>query len=341
MPATVGVVANPASGRDIRRLVAGASVFDNAEKGNMVYRLMVGLKVAGVERVLMMPAASGLSESLNRNLRSNAASSDSQPLPELELVEMTVTHSARDTVGAVGEMVGREVSAIVVLGGDGTNRLVARHCSDVPICTLSTGTNNAFPRMREATVAGLATGLVATGQVGNDALRREKILRVGLNGNPDRDCALVDVAVSAGLFVGARALWRAGEISEIFVASASPNAVGLSSVAGLLGPIPRSASYGVHIWLTAPEEAETVLTVPLAPGLVVPVGVAETRRIEPGEVVRMAPTSGSLALDGEREIELGPDDQVEVRLDTDGPLTIDVEEVMQEAARRELLNGVL
>ena len=341
MPATVGVVANPASGRDIRRLVAGASVFDNAEKGNMVYRLMVGLKAAGVECVLMMPASSGLSESLNRNLQSNAASSDSQPLPELELVEMTVTHSARDTVEAVGAMVGRKVSAIVVLGGDGTNRLVARHCSDVPICTLSTGTNNAFPRMREATVAGLATGLVATGQVGDDALRREKILRVGLNGNPDRDCALVEVAVSARLFVGARALWRAGEISEVFVASASPNAVGLSSVAGLLGPILRSASYGLHIRLTDPEEAETVLTVPLAPGLVVPVGVAETRRIEPGEAVSIAPTSGSLALDGEREIELDPDDRVEVRLDTDGPFTIDVEEVMQEAARQDLLSGVL
>ena len=48
----VGVVANPASGRDIRRLVAGASVFDNAEKGNMVFRLMVGLGAAGLGRVL-------------------------------------------------------------------------------------------------------------------------------------------------------------------------------------------------------------------------------------------------------------------------------------------------
>jgi len=31
----------------------------------------------------------------------------------------------------------------------------------VPICALSTGTNNAFPEMRETTVAGIATGLVA------------------------------------------------------------------------------------------------------------------------------------------------------------------------------------
>ena len=37
--ATVGVIANPMSGRDIRRLVASASVFPNAEKASMVVRL--------------------------------------------------------------------------------------------------------------------------------------------------------------------------------------------------------------------------------------------------------------------------------------------------------------
>jgi hypothetical protein len=36
--ATVGVIANPMSGRDIRRLVASTSVFPNAEKASMVVR---------------------------------------------------------------------------------------------------------------------------------------------------------------------------------------------------------------------------------------------------------------------------------------------------------------
>jgi hypothetical protein len=36
--ATVGVIANPMSSRDIRRLVASASVFPNAEKASMVVR---------------------------------------------------------------------------------------------------------------------------------------------------------------------------------------------------------------------------------------------------------------------------------------------------------------
>ena len=32
----IGIIANPASGKDIRRLVAYGSVFDNAEKTNIV-----------------------------------------------------------------------------------------------------------------------------------------------------------------------------------------------------------------------------------------------------------------------------------------------------------------
>ena len=341
---TVGVIANPASGRDIRRLVSGASVFDNGEKGNMIYRFMVGLAAVGVGRVLMMPAASGLYDSLERTLRAAHRSSveEKRPMPELELVEMIVRHTARDTIDALAEMGRRSVAAVVVLGGDGTSRIVARHCDPyTPLCTLSTGTNNAFPEMREATVAGIATGLVAMGRIGNEALRREKILRVGLNGDERHDCALVDVAVNSERFVGARALWRPRNISEIVVSSARPDAVGLSSIAGLLEPTGRDAPHGLHILLVPPKGAETVLTVPLAPGLVVPVGVQEVSRIEPGETVTLAPGAGSIALDGEREIETGPSDKVEVRLDPDGPLTVDVGEAMRQAARRGLLNGAL
>jgi predicted polyphosphate/ATP-dependent NAD kinase len=333
---TVGVVANPASGRDIRRLVAGASVFDNVEKGNMVYRFMVGLGAVSVERVLMMPAASGLYDGLQRALHGHAF--ERHPLPELELVEMRLRHDARDTVEAVEKMRKQGVKAIAVLGGDGTNRVVASRCADTPICALSTGTNNAFPEVREATIAGLATGLVSTGLVTNGVLRREKILRVGLNGDPHHDCALVDVAVSSERFIGARALWKSGSVSELFVTRAAPDALGFSAVAGLLDPIPRHARHGLHLRLTKPKDADLVINVPLAPGLIMPVGVVEIRRIEPGRAVPVEPGLGSIALDGEREIERDLEDRVEVSLATEGPLTIDVAEVMRLAARRGLLS---
>ena len=42
---------------------------------------------------------------------------------------------------------------IVALGGDGTNRRIARTWPDVLLIPLSTGTNNVFPVMAEATSA--------------------------------------------------------------------------------------------------------------------------------------------------------------------------------------------
>jgi predicted polyphosphate/ATP-dependent NAD kinase len=333
---TVGVVANPASGRDIRRLVSGASVFDNAEKGSMVRRLMAGLGAAGVGRVLLMPAGDGLGASVHRGLRANR----STRLPALEELDMPLDGSWRDSERATLAMAERGVRAIVVLGGDGTHRVVSRACGDVPLCALSTGTNNCFPEVREATVAGLATGLVATGRVDGPALRRAKLLLVERPGHePDR--ALVDVAVTTARFTGARALWRPQDAREIVVTFARAGAVGLSAVAGMLDPVPRDAPHGLHVRLAPLEEAETVLTVPLAPGLVVPVGIEGVSRVGPGETVELAPTVGSVALDGEREIEIGPKDAVEVSLDPDGPLTIDVGAAMREAARLGLLNGTL
>ncbi|MBP2666785.1 MAG: kinase, partial [Firmicutes bacterium] len=39
----VGIIANPASGKDIRRLVAYGTIFDNQEKANIVRRLILSL----------------------------------------------------------------------------------------------------------------------------------------------------------------------------------------------------------------------------------------------------------------------------------------------------------
>jgi predicted polyphosphate/ATP-dependent NAD kinase len=331
----VGIVANPAAGRDIRRLVAGASVFGNADKANMVLRVLAGLGAAGVTRALMMPAAGGLSAALERQLRARASyGSDphAAPFPSVEDLAMPLTGTAADSAAAVRLMRRAGVAAIVVLGGDGTHRVVAQACGDVPLCALSTGTNNAFPEMREATVAGLATGLVATGRGGDGALRRELALAVEREAG-DPELALVDVVASGRRFVGARALWRSSEVSELVVAFADPSAIGFSAVAGQLHPLPRGSGRALHVRLTDDlERAETALRVPLAPGLLADVGVAGFRVLELGEPIAAAPAAGCLALDGEREIEPRTGERVTVR-PVPGPLTIDVEAVMRHAAR--------
>jgi predicted polyphosphate/ATP-dependent NAD kinase len=311
----VGIVANPASGRDIRRLVAGASVFGNPEKAGMVFRVLAGLRAAGVEHALMMPASDGLSVTLHRMF---TAHRDTR-LPRFEELEMRLTGTALDTTRAVEAMVAAGVAAIVVLGGDGTHRVVAKACGDVPLCALSTGTNNAFPEMREATVAGLAAGLVATGRA--SALRREPALEVEVDGA--KDLALVDLAVSTERFIGARALWRGDSITELFVTHARPSAVGLSAIAGMLAP----GATGVHVKLGGKPS----LRVPLAPGLITEVGVTGYRLLQLGEPVPVSPALGCLALDGEREIERTAHERVIVRL-IDGPRRIDIDAVMYEAA---------
>src|SRR5690242_17733874 len=332
--ATVGIIANPASGRDIRRLVAGASVFGNADKAGMVFRLLAGLGAAGVERVLMLPAADGLSVTLRRHLHARhtvPAFATAGPFPDLEELDVELDGTARDSAVAVERMVQVGVRAIVVLGGDGTHRVVARACGDVPLCALSTGTNNAFPEMRETTVAGIATGLVATGRAGDGALRREAALRVETAGGAS-DLALVDVAVSRERFVGARALWRPDDVSELFVTFANPSAVGLSAVAGALQPLERGGGRGLHVrFAHDPAQAARTVHVALAPGLVVGVPVSEHRVLELDEVVALAPGPGTIALDGEREIERRAGGEATVRL-VRGPLTIDVDAVMRSSA---------
>lgn len=328
--AVVGIVANPASGRDIRRLVAGASVFGNADKAGMAFRALIGLGAAGVRRALMMPAADGLGTALERQLRGHAGAPGRPPLPELEVLPQRLSGTAADTTRAVEAMCAAGVEAIIVLGGDGTHRVVAKACGDTPICALSTGTNNAFPELREATVAGLAVGLAATGRGGPQALRQEAALAVeGPSG--DADLALVDVTVTGERFVGARALWHGDTLREVVVTMGDPAAVGLSALAGLLAPFERGSGHGLHIRLArAPGDAELVLDVPLAPGLVTPVAVAGFRSLKLGDTVALS-AQGALALDGEREIELPPGATARVRL-VPGPARIDLDAVMRHHA---------
>jgi predicted polyphosphate/ATP-dependent NAD kinase len=314
--------------------VAQASVFPIAEKRNMITRAFSALGAAGVDQVLLMPDGAGLTHRIVRALK--APRTDGQLWPRIDFVDIEPEDTPDDTLKAVSLMVEAGVGAIIVLGGDGTNRLVARVAGDVPLVSLSTGTNNVFPAVREATIAGLAAGLVATGRVPiEQACLRNKALRLEVNDTP-RDLALVDLCVSDELFVGSKALWRAEGLDQLFVSFAEADAIGLSAIAGLMRPVSRRAPFGLRLDLCAPERAPRVVAAPIAPGIIVEVGIEAVAPLAAGDATPLRLARGVIALDGEREVEFAPADKVVVRLAEDGPLSVDIERTMMLAAQNSL-----
>lgn len=329
----LGIVANPMSGRDIRRLVARASVFPNAEKVNMVLRLVEAAGAVGVETVHVSTDTMGVAAGVLRE--STRRRADASRWPKLEFSEPDALHgTAADTRAHVRRMAERGAGTIVVLGGDGTVRAAAPALGEIPVLPLSTGTNNAFPEMWEATVAGTAAALVATGRSGDDGTYRAKALTVAAGERTE--VALVDVCVNTALHVGSRALWEVATLRELYCTFGEPHAIGLSSVAGQVRPTARRDPGGVRIALDV--DAEHRVLAPIAPGVLTPVGIAAVDDLRPDEPVTSAVTGGTVAVDGEREIEFGPRHRVTVTLRHDGPRVVDVRAVLAVAARDGLLS---
>jgi len=323
---TVGIIANPAAGKDIRRLVAQGRVVSNQEKANILRRVFAGVVSTGADRILVMPDHSGLAR---------PASQDVEDQIKIDYVEMPVADHQGASTNAARSMAEQGVDCIVTLGGDGTNRVVAKGCEDVPLVPISTGTNNVFPANTEGTLAGIAAGSIATGVVGRDeGCKRSKRIEIYVDGKL-RDDALVDAAVSNQMFVGARAVWETKTLQAIFLTRAEPASIGISSIGSRLTPVSIDEECGLYIRLAGePGPNATTVKAPIAPGTISKVEILDWRKIAPGEKIDIKLRPGTIALDGEREVELLPDQNVHASLSMDGPWVVDVSKVMLLAATR-------
>ncbi len=336
----IGIIANPVSARDIRRIIANASNLQIADRVNIVLRMLAAAGSCGVERVLMMPDRGGIRALLARSL--DREQSLPHGFPDVRFLDMEVTSTVDDTFRAARMMHAAGVAAIVVLGGDGTHRAVVRECGAVPVAGLSTGTNNAFPDLREPTITGMAVGLYASGRLTPDqALAQNKMLEVAINDGERRDVALVDAVLCTDACIGARALWRPETLRALYVTYADPESVGMSAIAGLLQPVGRRDPGGCAVELSEdPARRRLVVQAPIAPGMVRPVGVAHWQSMPRDCPFRVTDGAGVLALDGEREIELDPGDAVTITLRENAFRTLDVSGCMQTAARAGLLRMI-
>jgi len=331
--ACVGIIANPISARDIRRIITYASNLQTAERAHIVMRLLTTLHAMGVPRVLMMPDRAGLRAVLLRELSRAGARRDA--LPVLEFLDMEPGSTVEDSFLAARMMRAAGVKALIVLGGDGTHRAVVRECADVPIAGLSTGTNNAFPEMREPTVTALAVGLYATGRLSAaQALVPNKRLDISINGGERRDIALVDAVISTDRTIGARALWKTEHLTAAYLTFADPLAIGLSAIGGLLHPVDRRDPFGLAIGLCEDRERRRLhVQAPIAPGLMADVGIADWEPMPAGRPFDVGLDAGIVALDGERELPFERGERVQVTLQPDAFPTVHVSRCMQIAAR--------
>lgn len=331
MTASVGIIANPASGKDVRRLVAHGSVFDNNEKINIVRRVLRALEALGIRQVVAMPDTFGLVVHAQEKAGVRL---------QIDWLEMTPTNTAHDSTQAAQLMAAAGVGCIVTLGGDGTNRAVAKGCGYVPLVPISTGTNNAFPEMVEGTLAGLAAAAVALRVTGvrQAAIRLARHLDILRDGEAI-DVALVDVVVYDERFVASRAIWEVDKIKTVILSQVAPGTIGASAIAGYLPHIAPDNKQGV--WLEIGPQGEPVLA-PIAPGMVAAIPIEAFHWLAVGEQRTITHAPGVLALDGEREVPIKAGELIEVRLSQNGPHVVNVRAALQAASQAGLfvsLNG--
>ena len=343
-----------------RKTAPTASCLQITDRVNIVLRVLSSAAACGVQRALVMPDRGGIRALLERHLkrqhhhhhqssgsqRDGDGGSGHSEFPQVEFLDMEPESTVDDTFTATRLLVRAGVSAIVVLGGDGTHRAVVRQLhgtgSMLPIAGLSTGTNNAFPEMREPTITGLATGLYAAGRIAqHEALLPNKLLDIRVDDDerqPCQDVAIVDAVITHDRSVGARALWKTGSLAAAYLAFCEPEAIGLSSIGALLQPVGRRERGGLAVQIAAqPTDALTLLHAPIAPGLVLPVPIAGWQRMKPDEPLPVQQTAGTVALDGERELSFEPGQRVSVTLREGAFRTLDVARCMAVAARDGLL----
>jgi len=327
----IGILVNPRAARDVRRLVTGASSIPVSERIAICHRIVRGLSVLDVGQILMMHDRDNIAMKLKTAVERERLSTSAK-LPGVRILDMPVTDSAQDTLEAVQLMVKAKVGTIVVLGGDGTHRLVAHACGKTPLVCISTGTNNAFPGNPEATIAGLAAGAVGRRLVAPDIVcLSNKRLCVRVN-SQDTIPALVDVCITTETQTGTRALWRSNRLRKLFLTFAEPGQVGLSSIGSLLSPTTREGDNGLAIDIDPTAKTFKKLMAPIAPGLFEPVTITNYRPISINQKYLLDSSAGTLAYDGEREVTLSTGDRIEITLDRRGPRTIDVAKTIENIA---------
>lgn len=324
--ALIGIICNPQSGKDIRRLLTAATTIDDTEKTNILERILLSAAAVGKQQVYLMPDRLGYGRLLLQKGRAPGYQGD---LSQLSIYKMETTETQLDTTHFAAEMERLGADVLIVMGGDGTSRAAAKGTRKVPTISLSTGTNNVYPEMLEGTVAGMAAAVLAAGVVPLEKCARPaKCIEVSINGAP-KDLALVDVVFCRNPFVGSKAIWNYEEIDSVVVTQCSMASIGFSALAGSALTVGCENDFGAVAELGHGT-----------PNTLASVGAGSIRGIQivsacplslDEPYVRTMTTQGTLALDGEREIFFRPGDVIQCKVTRQGPIRVDVRRTVELA----------
>lgn len=307
-PPIVGLIANPASSKDIRRLVGLARVVDVEEKANLIARFLTGLTAGPPVRVAALDDSAGLVRRAIRLARGHA-------IPAVEFLDVEAEGSEADTRRAAEMLRDRGAALLVTVGGDGTIRSAVEGWPTATLLPLAAGTNNAIVVPVEPTIAGHAAAMAASTE---DDISLPLTLLVVESGSGAGSVAVVDAVGVRSRWTGARALWEPDSFVEAVVANVNRPAVGMASVAAALGPIPQG--HARYIRFGPGERVRAIV----GPGLVLDVEVASHSLVAIGARIAMDERSRLIALDGERRM-IGPGATVTI---ASGPRLLMVESVL-------------
>lgn len=323
---SLGIIANPASGKDIRRLVSHATVVDNNEKINIVKRIILGAQGYGVEKIFIMPDTFLIGYKVIEDL----TVSGELKIP-ISILNMKVEGNLNDTTNAAKLMEEEGVNCIVVLGGDGTNRAAAKAIVNTPLISVSTGTNNVYPEMLEGTVVGMTAAAIATKSCDlGVTCRKDKRIEILLE-DELIDIALVDCVISKQTFIGSKAIWDMEDIVEVIVSRAHPASIGFSTLIGVNMIIKEDDDFGAAMKMNT-GGAKSIA--PVAAGTLKAIFHDMPKKIELNKEYIFNPDyRGSIALDGEREIIFRTGDKFKFKITRNGPFRVNIKRTLEEAQK--------
>lgn len=321
----IGIIVNPFSGKDLRRIISQATAIGHDEKIKKVTRMINGMKSFGIERVYLMPDSYGLNSSI-----AAITNYEKDTVLSVEVLDFEPIDQPEDTIKAVEMMKEKGVDCLIVLGGDGTSRLVAKTNLEIPIIPVSTGTNNTYPKFWEGTTVGIAAAYISKNKTEENLPPKDKRIDIYIN-NHFTDIALVDAVVTNIPYVGSKVISSMDEMKEIIVCRSSPESIGFSSIVGTINICEDDDDFGCRLKI---GEGEAATLAPTSSGQMVEIRYSDFHQMTIGsEHVTRPDYDGTIALDGERTITFRGGDNLKFIITRNGPRKVDVCEVLCKAVK--------